>query len=110
MKDMDKIGEWFFENRDVCVEPVNLELGEECYVIDVNIIDEENNTHAFIPCIVIRIDNSPTIPGRRYYMLQAKDSINDEQLNSQEEAGIKFYKYLENTSPYLFKVNNIIEP
>ena len=43
-------------------------------------------------------------------MLQAKDSINDEQLNNQEEAGIKFYKYLENTSPYLFKVNNIIEP
>ena len=108
MKDVDKIGKWFFENHNVCTEPVNLELNEECYVIDTQIIDEENDTHAFIPCIVVRIDESARIPGRKYYMLQAKDSINDEQLNSQQECGIKFYKYLETTSPYLFKINEII--
>ena len=108
MRSIDKIGEWFYENHKVCSDPVELELNEECYVIDNQIIDEENNTHAFIPCIVIRIDNSNRIPGRKYYMLQAKDSINDQQLNNQEEGGIKFYKYLENTSPFLFKINEVI--
>ena len=98
----------YANNFQVCGPIVDLELNEECYVIDNQIIDEENNTHAFIPCIVIRIDNSNRIPGRKYYMLQAKDSINDQQLNNQEEGGIKFYKYLENTSPFLFKINEVI--
>ena len=108
MKDIDKIGKWFYENPKVCSNPVELALNEECYVIDPNIIDNENNTYAFIPCIVIRVDESTRISGRKYYMLQAKESVNDEQLNSQEENGIRFYKYLENTSPYLFKINTVI--
>lgn len=109
MKGIEKIGTDFFSNINICRDPVQLNLNEECYVIDNSIIDEENETHAFIPCIVIRIDYSNKIPGRCYYMLQAKDSINDEQLNSQYENGIKFYKYLENTSPYLFKINTVID-
>lgn len=108
MKGIDKLCEWFTENPNVCAKEVELTLNEECYVIDPNIIDNENGMYAYIPCVVVRIDMSQTIPGRKYYMLQAKESINDEQLNSLEEAGIKFYKYLENTSPYLFKINNTI--
>lgn len=109
MREMDKIGEWFFENKRICSNPVDLMINEECYVVDPTIIDNENDTYAFIPCVVVRIDDSPRIPGRRYYMFQAKDSINDVQLNSQEEAGIKFYKYLENTSPYIIKLNEIVD-
>ena len=105
----DVIERDFFENRRVCVEPVELALNEECYVVDQTIIDMENDTYAIIPCIVVRIDESTRIPGRKYYMFQAHESRNDEQMNSQEEAGIKFYKYLENTSPYIIKVNEVID-
>lgn len=108
IKKSDEIGQYFFENRNVCVEPVDLALNEECYVVDQSIIDEENGTYAIIPCIVVRIDESPTIRGRRYYMLQAHDSKNDAQMNSQVENGIMFYKYLENTSPFIIKINQII--
>ena len=105
MKGIDKMEDWFFENPKVCINPVELALGEECYVIDPDIIDEENNTYAYIPCIVVRIDPSKRFPWKKYYMLQAKDSVNDTQLNNKIEHGQSFYKYLENTSPYLFKIN-----
>lgn len=105
----DVIGRDFFENRRVCVEPVELALNEECYIVDQNIIDTENETYGIIPCIVVRIDESPRIPGRKYYMFQAHESKNDTQMNSQEEAGIKFYKYLENTSPYIIKIKEVID-
>ena len=109
IKNSDQLGQQFFENRNVCVDPIELALNEECYVVDDKIYDEENETYAIIPCKVIRIDISPRIPGRKYYMFQASESKNDVQLNSQEEAGVKFYKYLENTSPFIIKINQVIE-
>lgn len=107
MNGIDKIGQWFFEDENLCrKEPVMLSMGEECYVLDLDIFDEVNETYTFVPCIVVRVDQS-SIPGRWYYVLQAKDSVNDEQLNSNYDAGISFYKYLENTSPYLYKINHV---
>lgn len=98
----------FFSNRSTCrPEPVQLTLGEECYVVDQSMIDEENESYAFIPCIVVRIDQSTRIPGRWYYALQAKDSINDKALNSIKEGDLLYYKYLENTSPFLMKINEV---
>lgn len=99
----------FFENRNVCGDPVELALNEECYVVDQNIVDEENDRYGIIPCVVVRIDQSSRIPGRKYYALRAYESINDEQLNSIEEAGVKYYRYLENTSPFIIKINNVID-
>lgn len=104
------LAEDYWLNRQICSDPVELSLGEECYVIDQTIIDEENGTHMFVPCIVVRVDESTKIKGRKYYMLQAKDSRNDDQFNILEENGIKFYKYLEHTSPFLQKVLNVIDP
>ena len=100
----------YANNFQICGPIVDLELNEECYVIDQSIIDEEQGTYMFVPCVVVRVDVSQKIPGRKYYMLQAKDSINDEKFNSSEENGIKFYKYLENTSPFLSKIKEVIEP
>ena len=77
IKHTDVIGRDFFENRRVCVEPVELALNEECYIVDQNIIDTENETYGIIPCIVVRIDESPRIPGRKYYMFQAHESKNE---------------------------------
>ena len=98
----------YWNNTQVCANPIELSMGEECYVIDQTIVDADNGTHMFVPCVVIRIDISEKIQGRKYYMLQAKDSVNDDRFNTMEENGVKFYKYLENTSPFLFKVNEII--
>ena len=105
----DVIGRDFFENGKGGVERVELAVNGEYDVVDQSIRDVENDTYAIIPCIVVRIDESTRIPGRKYYMFQAHESRNDEQMNSQEEAGIKFYKYLENTSPYIIKVNEVID-
>lgn len=109
IRNTQSIGKDFFENGKVCSNPVQLALNEECYVVDQNIIDMENETYGIIPCIVVRIDESSSIPGRKYYMLQAHESKNDKQLNHQEEGGIKFYKYLENTSPFLIKIKEVID-
>lgn len=109
IRNTQSIGKDFFENGKVCSDPVQLALNEECYVVDQNIVDMENETYGVIPCIVVRIDESPRIPGRKYYMLQAHESKNDKQLNHQEEGGIKFYKYLENTSPFLIKIMEVID-
>lgn len=108
MKGIQELNYDFFNNTNVCTKPVELCIGEECYVIDTNIIDSETGMYAYIPCVVIRVDESTRIKGRKYYMLQAHESINDAQLNALEENGIRFYKYLEHTSPVLFKVNSII--
>ena len=107
--DTTRLAPDFFDNHEVCREPVELQVGEECLFLDTNIVDEENDFFAFIPCRVIRIDLSPKYAGRKYYLLQACGSVNDTQLNSIQEDGMNFYKIVENTSPYLIKIKETIE-
>lgn len=103
------LAEDFYSNRNVCrQEPVMLEIGEECYVVDEQHVDEDDNP-ALIPCVVLRIDKSPRFPNRWYYVLAAKDSVNDDQLNQLKENGISFYCVKECTSPHLFKILETID-
>lgn len=99
----------FYENQGMCKDPVNLAVGSEAYVIDIDLIDDETGFYAIIPCVVVDIQPS-SFPGRIYYTLQAKGSKCDEALNTiHHKDGVMVYRFLENTSPYLFDVKNTID-
>lgn len=110
MNGIERLAEDFFANKNVCVEPRNLKVGDKCFIIDINIIDEETDFYAIIPVIVARVDISNRIPGRAYYYFVAYGSKNDEQMNNTEETfqngeTLRYYTYLENTSPYILLSN-----
>lgn len=113
MQGIEELAKDFFENKNVCTEPKELKLGDEVYIIDISLIDEENDFYAIIPAVVAMVDESSRIPGRKYYYFRAEGSKIDEQLNVQQEAvmgGIlKYYKYLENTSPYILTISETID-
>lgn len=109
MDGIETMAQEFFNNRNVCVEPKNLNVGDMCFIVDDRLIDPETDFYAIIPVRVVAFTTG-SIPGRVYYHLKAEGSkIDDDQLNTQHEVvnGIEltFYKILENTSPYIFLSN-----
>lgn len=99
----------FYENQGMCKPPVNLKIGDEAYVIETNLIDEETDFYAIIPCVVVDIQPS-SFPGRWYYTMQAKGSKCDEALNViPHKEGLMVYRYIENTSPCLFDIRQTID-
>lgn len=104
MKDINKLAEEFFSNTNVCVEPKTLKLGDQCFVIDISMINPETDFYAVIPVKVVAVQAS-RFPGRLYYWFEACGSKNDELLNTQHDVflnqQVTFYKILENTSPYI---------
>ena len=114
MKGIEELAKDFFENENVCSQPKELKIGEEVYIIDQELIDPENDFYALIPCVVAAVYNSTRIPGRKYYWFIAKGSKLDDTLNDKEEvlAGgnvLRYYKFLEHTSPYIFTIKETIE-
>lgn len=111
MKGIETLAQDFFANQNVCVQPVELAIGEECYVIDPNMIDMDNNFYAIIPVVVIGITTSTRFPDRKYYQFRAHESKADDELNVllDGENGA-YYRILENTSPYIIKINEVIDP
>lgn len=112
MKGIEELSKDFFENHNVCTEPKNLQIGQEVYVIDPELMDEENDFYAFIPCVVLGMDVSALVPGRVYYYFRAEGSKMDDVLNKYPKAldnggRVFYYKYLENTSPYIFTVTKL---
>lgn len=112
MQGIDTLAQEFFNNRNVCVEPKNLNVGDMCFIVDVQLIDPESDFYAIIPVRVVALTTG-SIPGRVYYHLKAEGSKIDDQLNTQHEAvkgvGLTYYKILENTSPYIFLSNPATE-
>lgn len=106
---IENLAKDFFNNRNVCVEPIELSIGEECYVIDTNYIDIENDFYMIVPVVVAKIVESTRISGRKYYYFIAKDSKDDEELNSIIEGDLVYYRIIENTSPYIIKINEVID-
>lgn len=109
MNGIETLARDFFENRNVCVTSVELSMNEECYAIDPQMIDTENDFYAIIPVVVVGIINSDRIPGRKYYQLRAQGSKMDDKLNILPDAPVAYYRVIENTSPYLIKVNDIVD-
>lgn len=107
--DIENLAKDFFSNRNVCTDPVELSIGEECYVVDTNYIDNENDFYMIVPVVVINIVESRRFPNRKYYYFLAKDSKDDEALNTIIEGDMVYYRILENTSPYIIKVNEEID-
>lgn len=106
---IENLAQDFMSNENVCVSQKNLQINEECYIIDITLIDE-TGYYAYIPCIVAKKEASPKIPNRNYYYFIAKGSKNDAELNTLHDDTIgNYYKYLEDTSPYIFEVKEIID-
>lgn len=106
MEGIDTLDKDFFANKNVCIEPKFLKEGDRVLIVDPTIIDEETDFYAIIPAKVLKVDPRPSsIPGRMYYWFVAEGSKNDEGLNCNKEIfmgeELKYYKYLENTSPYI---------
>lgn len=102
MKGIETLAKDFFSNRNVCEAPKELKEGDACFILDTELIDQENEFYAIIPVKVLAVDPRPSvIPGRKYYWFAAEGSKVDEQLNVHKEGELVFYKYLENTSPYI---------
>lgn len=99
----------FYENQGMCKPSVNLKIGDEAYVIETSLFDEEQNFYAIIPCVVVDIQPS-SFPDRWYYTMQAKGSKCDEALNTiQHKEGLMIYRYIENTNPCLFDIRQTID-
>lgn len=109
MNGIETLAKDFFANKNVCVQPVELEVNEECYIIDPTMIDTDNDFYSIIPVVVVRIDLSQRIPGRKYYLFRAKGSKMDDKLNVLMDNEVPYYKILENTSPYIIKVNEVLD-
>lgn len=109
MNGIESLASDFFNNKGVCTDPKNLQIGDKAFIVDTNLIDPESEFYAIIPVVVAAVDTSSRIPGRVYYWFMAEGSKIDEQLNVMTEpfqGGIlNYYKYLENTSPYILLSN-----
>lgn len=110
MNRIETLAKDFFSNRNVCEEPKNLNLGDRVFIVDTSLIDPETDFYAIIPVVVVAIDNRVSrIPGRMYYWFRAEGSKLDERLNTRTElvqgGTLQYYKYLENTSPYILLSN-----
>lgn len=106
MKGINELAENFFTNQNVCEEHKELNEGDKCFILDTDIIDEENQFYAIIPVVVAKVDNRPSRFCRKYYWFQAYGSKHgDELLNTKQEnidgVALSYYKYLESTSPYI---------
>ncbi len=94
----------FYNNGNLCTNSIELNIGEDCCVIDTSLIDPSSEEYAYIPCTVVGMTNS-NIPGRKYYFFQAKESYDDENLNTITDPScpVPFYRILENTSPAIIR-------
>lgn len=102
MKNIEKLQEDFYANKNVCTDPKEFKIGDLCAIMDPNILSDDMQEYAIIPCRVVGAFTG-NIPGRKYYVLKAEGSKNDEALNTMMDPYITdpFYKILENTSPYI---------
>jgi hypothetical protein len=105
IKNIETLARDFYENEGMCTAPKQLKIGQEVYIIDSDLIDEENDFFALIHSVVV--GGMPSrITGRWYYLFRATDDnkIPKENLNvnADPEFG-QYYKILECTSPYIFE-------
>lgn len=107
MVGINTLADDFFANNLVAVEPKFLKEGDKVFLLDPEIVDPETEFYAIVPAKVLLVDPRPSrIPNRMYYWFVADGSKDDSLLNVKQEKfngqDLVFYKYLENTSPYIF--------
>jgi hypothetical protein len=109
IKGIETLAKDFYENKEICTEQKMLKMGQEVYIIDPTLVDEENDFFALIHCVVIGSEPS-RFTGRWYYYFKATDDnkIASSQLNvnADREYGW-YYKFLECTSPYIFEYTEL---